>query len=607
LELNKEHKVASLVGNKLVYQHPIALQKYDFDGKLYMVNSNQVKLMVTDNHRMYVRTRYEGYKAVEAREIFNKTRFYKKNVDVWEPDFELPQEFCIENGVVSKFIIPSIEHNGKILEPLKLDMDSWLSFFGIWLAEGCSTLEIGYGVRFAANKQRVKDALTSACLKLGFDIVKVSEHSWRINNAIQVTHYIQNMNQKSVNKILPHWVWYLNRDQCRKLIFAMCLGDGHTMENGTVRYDTSSTKLADDFQRLCLHAGWSSNKILKYEAGHESVKKDGYVIKSNYDAYRLTINTSQNEPIVNKHRPDKHKFDSMVDYKGNVYCCTVPEGEGILYVRREGYPVWCGNSSHGQKGVIGCIMDDADMPFTKDGHRIDLIINPHAIPSRMTIGHLLETMMAKYAVCEGIILDGTPFNGNDYEWIQNELEAKYNFERYGNEVMYNGRTGEQIETEIFIGPIMYQRLKHMVSDKINYRSTGPRQATTRQPVKGRSNNGGLRIGEMERDSLLSHGMMAFIKESMMERADNYECDIEKSTGDIAITNSKSGTFKPQNDDGRFFSTIKVPYAFKLLTQEIKGLGVKPYISTETLSDDEGADDAEAEILLHNMSESDDDI
>jgi DNA-directed RNA polymerase beta subunit len=262
-------------------------------------------------------------------------------------------------------------------------------------------------------------------------------------------------------------------------------------------------------------------------------------------------------------------------------------------------------SCHGQKGVIGCIMEDADMPFTKDGHRIDLIINPHAIPSRMTIGHLLETMMAKYAVSEGIILDGTPFNGNDYEWIQDKLESKYNFERYGNEVLYNGRTGEQIETEIFIGPIMYQRLKHMVSDKINYRSTGPRQATTRQPVKGRSNNGGLRIGEMERDSLLSHGMMAFIKESMMERADNYECDIEKSTGDIAITNKKTGTFKPQKDDGRFFSSIKVPYAFKLLTQEIKGLGVKPYISTDPLSDDDGVDDAEAEILLQNMSESDD--
>jgi hypothetical protein len=126
------------------------------------------------------------------------------------------------------------------------------------------------------------------------------------------------------------------------------LGDGHTMENGTRRYDTSSTKLADDFQRLCLHAGWSCNKTLKSKAGSFAIyEKTQQKITTNYDAWRLTIITAQNEPIVNKYRSDGHKFDSWVNYNGKVYCCTVPEGDGILYVRKDNYPVWSGNSRNG--------------------------------------------------------------------------------------------------------------------------------------------------------------------------------------------------------------------------------------------------------------------
>lgn len=235
---------------------------------------------------------------------------------------------------------------------------------------------------------------------------------------------------------------------------------------------------------------------------------------------------------------------------------------------------------HGQKGVVGLILPASDMPFSKDGITPDIIINPHAFPSRMTIGQLLECVLAKTAVLEGCMVDATPFNNTDYKSVYELLQTKYGMDMHGNEILYNGRTGDQIETEIFIGPTYYQRLKHMVADKLNYRLTGPRTMTTRQPTQGRGNNGGLRIGEMERDSILAHGLAGFLKESLMERSDKYSFDVENSTGQIAITNKSQRLFKPSFDDGTFYSSVCTPYAFKLLMQEVVSLGIKPILVTD---------------------------
>ena len=237
---------------------------------------------------------------------------------------------------------------------------------------------------------------------------------------------------------------------------------------------------------------------------------------------------------------------------------------------------------HGQKGVIGLILPAIDMPSNMDGITPDIIINPHAFPSRMTIGQLLECVLAKTAVHEGMMVDATPFNNTDYASMYHMLETKYGLNKHGNEILYNGRTGTQIHTDIFIGPTYYQRLKHMVGDKMNYRLNGPRTITTRQPTQGRGNNGGLRIGEMERDSVLSHGMCAFLKESLMERSDKYFFDIENATGTIAITNHKEKTFTPQaTDQGTFYSTICTPYAFKLFLQEVMAMSIKPILMTDS--------------------------
>ena len=246
-----------------------------------------------------------------------------------------------------------------------------------------------------------------------------------------------------------------------------------------------------------------------------------------------------------------------------------------------------------QKGVLGMVIPQHNMPFTKDGIVPDLIINPHGLPSRMTLGHMLETLLGKVGSCQGTTVDGTPFNNNDYSEFYLNMEKEYGFERHGNEMMYNGLTGEQIQTDIFIGPIYYERLKHMVADKINYRQVNlrtiynegkevilkdaPVSAMTRQPTKGRGNNGGLRIGEMEKDSILSHGMTAFLKESLMERSDKFDYYIDNETHSI-LNKDLSNAFD--------VSKVETPFAFKQFVQEMISLGIKPILETEENEENE---------------------
>ena len=231
------------------------------------------------------------------------------------------------------------------------------------------------------------------------------------------------------------------------------------------------------------------------------------------------------------------------------------------------------SSRHGQKGVIGMILPEEQMPFTKDGIRPDLIVNPHAIPSRMTIGHLVECVYAKLCCLEGFLGDGTIYINLDYDAIYNNLE-KHNFNKYGNEILYNGQTGRQINTEIFIGPTYYFRLKHMVAEKINARGFGPKVQLTRQPTGGRRKGGGLRIGEMERDSLISHGISRFIKESMMERSDKYRWCVCKNCGILPIYGNKIKNSICSNCGNNHINIIETPYTMKLLKQEFEAMGVQ---------------------------------
>ena len=238
------------------------------------------------------------------------------------------------------------------------------------------------------------------------------------------------------------------------------------------------------------------------------------------------------------------------------------------------------SSRHGQKGTVGNIIPEEDMPFTKDGIRPDIIINPHAIPSRMTIGQLKETLLGKVLVELGLFGDGTSFGDLDVSTISQKL-LELGYEAHGNEMMYNGLTGQQIECSVFMGPVFYQRLKHMVNDKQHSRSIGLMVNLTRQPAEGRSRDGGLRFGEMERDCMVSHGASRFTRGRMYDVSDKYSVHVCNKCGLIASYNDKLHIHMCRTCDNRVdFSYVEIPYSCKLLFQELTTMNVVPRIMTD---------------------------
>ena len=238
------------------------------------------------------------------------------------------------------------------------------------------------------------------------------------------------------------------------------------------------------------------------------------------------------------------------------------------------------SSRSGQKGTIGNIIPEENMPFTSTGLRPDLMLNPHAIPSRMTIAQLKETLMGKVLIELGLFGDGTSFGELDINVVRDEL-IKLGFQSSGNEVLYNGLTGEQIECDIFIGPVFYQRLKHMVIDKEHSRSIGPMVNLTRQPAEGRSRDGGLRFGEMERDSMISHGAARFTRGRIYDASDKYQVYTCKKCGLVAAYNDKVHIHRCRTCDNRTdFAYVEIPYACKLLFQELITMNIAPRVITE---------------------------
>jgi len=251
-------------------------------------------------------------------------------------------------------------------------------------------------------------------------------------------------------------------------------------------------------------------------------------------------------------------------------------------------------SRHGQKGVCGAIISQEDMPFSSAGTCPDVIMNPHGFPSRMTVGKIIELVAGKAAVCAGRQAYGTAFGeglqsadrAND---ASQELVA-HGFSYVGKDVLHSGVSGAPLKAFIFMGPVFYQKLKHMVMDKMHARARGPRAQLTRQPTEGRSRDGGLRLGEMERDCLISYGAANLITERLMISSDQFDVDICELCGLLGYATTFETEHKACDYSHNCWcqrcrsnskmAQIRIPYACKLLFQELQSMNVTPKLKLE---------------------------
>jgi DNA-directed RNA polymerase II subunit RPB2 len=308
---------------------------------------------------------------------------------------------------------------------------------------------------------------------------------------------------------------------------------------------------------------YSDSVKRKEDVSYEMLDADG-IIKLNSIVDDKTVLVGIVTPITDFEGTEKGFRDaSQLPKRGQhgrvdgIYRYSMQDGSNGVKIRiveeRSPVPGDKMASRHSQKGTVGQLIPEENMPFTERGLRPDIVFNPHGLPTRMTIGQLIEAMSNKLGIQLGTFIDATPFTvSNRISDLKTEMVLR-GFEPHGHEILYNGETGEMMEADVFMGPIYYQRLKHMVEDKINYRATGPKTLLTHQPLHGRAKGGGLAIGEMERDGMVAHGMSKFLHESFMDRSDGGEVQINRSTGTLDTSPD----------------TMPMPYAMSLFVKELE--------------------------------------
>jgi DNA-directed RNA polymerase II subunit RPB2 len=365
----------------------------------------------------------------------------------------------------------------------------------------------------------------------------------------------------------------LNKDAVRRGLFDLTYYHSHDEFETVVDYATQNHTI---IANLTTDPRFRETVPRKMNKEYGYLDSDG-IIKAGSRVYSDTVLIGMVSPKTNELGTiESYKDISILPKKGQigivdgVYRYTTAEGlQGVKIRISEGRQPIIGDkfgSRHGQKGTCGILLDEEDMPCTAEGLRPDMIINPHALPSRMTIGQFLDTIGSKVGVHVGCFMDGTPFTTQQRVHDTGELLSQLGYHPHGNELLYNGQNGELIEAEVFMGPTFYERFKHMVEDKINYRSTGPRTLMTHQPLEGRAQDGGLRIGEMERDALLGHGIAGFIQESMMKRSDAHEFLFQKETGLLDYTDKYPAEKK------------EIPYCAGLYVHEMESMHLSVRLS-----------------------------
>ncbi|MBU2441120.1 MAG: DNA-directed RNA polymerase subunit B, partial [Nanoarchaeota archaeon] len=310
----------------------------------------------------------------------------------------------------------------------------------------------------------------------------------------------------------------------------------------------------------------------------EAVVKEGDVIIGKTSPPRFLSSLEEYNLAATSRRESsnalKHGEKGVVDF---VMLTESNEGNKLVQIRLRAQRIpEIGDkftSRHGQKGVISLIVPEDDFPFTASGIKPDIIFSPHGIPSRMTVSHLIELLGGKTGALSGRYVDGTTFEGEREGDLRLELLG-LGFRENGTETMYNGITGEQYQAKIFVGNMYYLKLKHMVANKIHSRARGPIQLLTRQPTEGRAKEGGLRLGEMEKDTFVAHGASLLLKERF--DSDKTEVPVCENCGLIGVFDTRKNMFHcPVCGDNVEISNVEMSYAFKLILDEFKSLTIYP--------------------------------
>jgi len=460
-------------------------------------------------------------------------------------------------------------------------------------------------IPFAEHNQSPRNAYQAAMVKQALGLY-AANYQLRMDSRSHLLHYPQ---KPLVQTRMLNIIGYNERPAGQNMIVAVMSFTGYNMEDAIIMNLSSVERglARSTFFRTYIteerkYAGGLEDRIeipspqvweYKGAKAYELLDEDGIVkVEAEVKSGHVLIGKTSPSRFAEEYRERgigtmrrkdasvtiRHGEKGIVD---SIVITTSQEGYKLVKVKVRDLRIpELGDkfaSRHGQKGVIGMLIPQYDLPYTVEGITPDLIINPHALPSRMTLGQLMESIAGKVAALRGKEVDGTPFFSESIEDLKKSL-LLMGYPLDGTEPMYDGRTGELIGTPIFIGIVYYQKLHHMVADKMHARARGPIQILTRQPTEGRAREGGLRFGEMERDTLIGHGAVALLRERLLESSDRtyiYVCEL---CGHIGWFNRTKNTYEcPVHGDKGIMHKIEVSYAFKLLLQELMSMLIRPKI------------------------------
>ena len=495
------------------YIKPDLVQKYEHSGEMYCIKNSCLDLLVTPNHRMFVQKRCSNeFGFEEARAIFGKRRSYKKD-GLWK------------GTEVDTFTFPAYQvgHRwGLVTKPeVTISMDTFLMILGMYLSEGSCHSSFkdgrnrGAGISIVQKKPATVMSGRKALEESGVEFRYDSAYGFHLPGRHWYNYFSQLGH--AWEKYIPEFVFGLSVRQQEILFKWMMWGDGHCRNGRPKSYYTSSRRLADDFQRLCLHIGKAGRVIFREKAGAVHGAIEGRVITTRHDSYQVQVINSKLTPTVNhSHVSEQHvQIEKYVKYDGFVYCCTMPKWHAI-YVRRNGHACWCGNSPRfALKGVVGGIIPDDKMPrdaVTNEPY--DMLVNPMGFLSRIAPGQLMEIALGKVAKKTGkqIRIPQIPPPEGWLNWTRKQM-ADAGVKETAD--VFDPQTGRTIKG-IGDGYMYVQAMHHIAEKKFSARGIEGSYTQDQQPAKG-GQTGAKRISGFDQNALLSHGATEVIKDAMTIR------------------------------------------------------------------------------------------